>query len=458
WMRIVFAEGPRQLLNAQTLYAVMQADLVPAGDHAAKDGHSSISQFWINLGILANHNREQAAILFGMLFTFIVWVISVISLLVACISYVAFLWHHIPDSDGSLARYCRRKIDTRLSKIVGVKVKKALAREEQLRAKEAARTPSGGRPPQVQRQPTIPIVDEDDQSVRPGDLTRQTTQNTFSSAPLQHNPGIASLSRQPTFPDVSPTSGRPDAPSRSTTQSSARSNDSYGSDAPLMTAAGGMGYGPARSYSRPLPLRSASNQSMSFDGLPVSRKPTAGSQITQYSYNSAYSSRPPPGRMTSNSGPRGPSRQNIDTSIRGPSMHFQGYGPSPRPGTQISTPPAQTQEYEMCTQPPSTVPPSNDQYVAYNPSMYKPLPEPQRPATTAPQQDYFSHQPPPPQRSGTAPLPLPPRSDTAPPTDAPTYDNFYANHNSHPRPPMPTRPATAVSGAWNGQRRPLQRF
>ncbi|KAL8940839.1 MAG: hypothetical protein Q9216_002591 [Gyalolechia sp. 2 TL-2023] len=162
WIRIIFAQGPRQLLNAQTLYAVMQADLVPAGDHAAKDGRSAASQFWVNIGILASDNREQAAILFGMLFTLIIWIISVVSLLVACIFYVTFLWHHIPRSDGSLTRYCRRKIDTRLSKIVSVKVNKALARHDILRAREAGRTPSGERPPQVKRQPTIPIVDDDE--------------------------------------------------------------------------------------------------------------------------------------------------------------------------------------------------------------------------------------------------------------------------------------------------------
>ncbi|KAL9005427.1 MAG: hypothetical protein Q9188_001821 [Gyalolechia gomerana] len=469
WMRIIFAQGPRQLLNAQTLYAVMKADLVPAGDHAAKDGHSAISQFWINTGILANHNREQAAILFGMLFTLLIWIISVVSLLVACIFYVTFLWHHIPSSDGSLTRYCRRKIDTRLSKIVSVKVNKALARGDNLRARGAARTPSGERPPQVKRQPTIPLVDDDDQSVRPGDLTRQTTQNTLSSTPSHH--ATAALTRQPTIPDVSPISERPDAPSRSTTQSSARTNESYGSDAPLMGAAGGMGYCPARSYSRPLPSRSASNQSMPYDRVPMSRKPTAGSQNTQKSYNPAFSWRPPPGRMDSNSIIRGPSRQNTELSTNA-STQYGDYGPLSRNGTHTSIPSPQTytqsQEYEMRPQPPSTSPSrgsSNSQYVAYNPNVHNGSANFQRPATTAPAQDYFSHQPyaPPPQRSGAAPLPPPPRSGTAPPPQASTYDNnmnfgFEGQRSENPLPPIPSRPATAGPGALNGQRRPFQRF
>ena len=449
-MRIVFAQGPRQLLNAQTLYAVMQADLVPAGDHAAKDGHSSISQFWVNIGILANHNREQAAILFGMLFTLVIWIFSVVSLLVACIFYITFLWHHIPDSDGSLANYCRRKMDSRLAKIVGVKVKKALAREDQLRAREAARTPSGDQPPQIKRQPTIPIVDDDNQSVSPGGLTRQTTQSTFSSTPSHHAAEYSMPNRRPTVPDISPIYGRPDAPSRSTTQSSACSLESYGSDAPLMAAAGNMGYGPARSYSKPLPARSASDRSMSFAHSPINRKSTADSQNTHYSYSSSNSSRPPPGRTTSGSALRGMPYQNTNPSTSGPLNQFQGHGPLTRLNTQTAIPLALSQEYEMRTQVSSAGPssgPSNGQYVAYNPSIHKV----QRSTGSVSPRDYFSHQnPPPPQRSGTAPLQQPPRSGTAPPSNAPTQNDVY----SYPMPPMPTRPATAGSVSWNGRRKP----
>lgn len=470
WIRIIFAQGPRQLLNAQTLYAVMQIDLVPAGDHAAKDGRTSISQFWANVGVLANHNREQAAILFGMLFTLVIWIISVISLLLACICYVTFLWHHIPRSDGSLTRYCCRKIDTRLSKIVSVKVNKALAKEDSIRARYAAKTSSGDRPPQVKRQPTLPLVDDDDQSVAPGVVTRRTTQNTFSSIPSDHATGPATLTRQPTIPDVSPVSERPYAPSRSITQTSARTDDSYGSDAPLMAAAAGMGYGPVRSYSRPLPARSASDRSMPYDRMPMSRKPTDGSQSTQYSYNSAYSSRPPPGGINSSSIIRGPSRQNTDT----PSAEYQGYGPPTRRATQdsIASPQSYTQlqEYEMHPQPSTIAPsrgPSNGQYVAYNPNIHNASANLQRPATTTPAEDYFSLQPlpPPPQRSGTAPPPLsqPPRSGTAPPPRVSPYESnmdsgFGAQRNDYPLPPIPSRPATAGPGAWNGQRRPVQRF
>ncbi|KAL8689256.1 MAG: hypothetical protein Q9218_005029 [Villophora microphyllina] len=482
WMRIVFAEGPRQLLNAQTLYSVMQANLVPAGEHAAKDGHSAISQFWINLKILADQNREQAAILFGMLFTLIIWVISVLSLLLACIFYITFLWHHIPASDGSLKRYCRRKIDSRLSKIVSKKIEKAIARDEMLRAKEASKGSNSGRPAHIKRQPTIPVVDGDDQSFTPEPISRQTTQATFSTHSSQHHNQSPNLSRQATIPNIEPTDDRPEGPSRSTTQSSTRSYDSYGSDAPLMGAAGRMGYGPpARSYSRPLPSRSTSKHSSLYDRPLISRKPTASSQSTQPSYNTACSSRPPPSRMTSNGPSRGPSRQNTGNSSYTPSMQSSSHYsiPPTRYGSRTPAPiPTPTQTFELRPQPPRSVSAApTQQYVAYNPNLHIPQQQP-RPATTTPTRNftspplpplpadgYFAPHPPPP-RSGTAP-PLPPlpipRSGTAPPrqyagsyehSDSPVYGQQMGY--GQPTQAVPVRAATAGPGmdghGWNPRR------
>ncbi|KAL8948936.1 MAG: hypothetical protein Q9222_004923 [Ikaeria aurantiellina] len=479
WIRIVFAEGPRQLLNAQTLYSVMQANLVPAGEHAAKDGHSSISQFWTNVGILATHNREQAAILFGMLFTLIIWLFSVLGLLLACIFYIAFLWHHIPDSDGSLSRYCRRKIDTRLAKIVSVKIDKALAREERLRTREGTKGSKAAkedRPPQIKRQPTVPLIDEDQEPLRSDALARQGTQSTFSSGPSRQDTGLSVLSRQPTIPDVFSANSRPEAPSRTTTQSSSQTDMSYGSDAPLIGAAGDMGYGqPGRSYSKPPPSsRNPSNGSRPNGYPPAQRNPSTGSYATERSYSTTFSSRPPPGRMASHSTGRILSRQNTNTSLGNPSIPY-----SPPMSHDRSTP---TQKYEMRNHPSNaTFPrgPSPGQYVAYNPNVHnqqqQQLPShPPRnftlPTGPPPSDDYFSYQQPPPfTRSGTAPLPplpLPPRSGTAPiPQVTPYADSMYtpSSHGNPPRPSMPTRAATAApdvmgmarNGSW--QRKPATR-
>lgn len=108
----------------------MQLNLIPEGEHAATDGRAPVLQFFVNVGILADSSPEQAVILFGMLFTLIIWVISAISLLIAVVLYLLFLFHHIPSADGGLSGYCRRKINGRMEKIVKVKVDKALKKEK----------------------------------------------------------------------------------------------------------------------------------------------------------------------------------------------------------------------------------------------------------------------------------------------------------------------------------------
>ena len=90
WLRIIFAEGPRQAINAMTLMSVMQSNVIPTGAHAASAGNSPVAQFFINVKILAEGNQIRAVILFGMLFTLIVWAISALGLAISCILYIMF--------------------------------------------------------------------------------------------------------------------------------------------------------------------------------------------------------------------------------------------------------------------------------------------------------------------------------------------------------------------------------
>lgn len=111
WMNTVFADGPRQVVNAITLYSVMQMDLLPGGENAEKSNDSGATQFFENIKILAENNNLRAVVLIGMLFTLVVWVLSMIKLIIAITLYLVFLFHHIPARDGTLTAYCRRKIN-----------------------------------------------------------------------------------------------------------------------------------------------------------------------------------------------------------------------------------------------------------------------------------------------------------------------------------------------------------
>ncbi|CRG84012.1 putative vacuolar membrane protein YJR054W [Talaromyces islandicus] len=256
WLRIVFADGPRQVLNAITLYSVLQLNLIPEGSHAAPDGTSPVAQFFINIKALAEKNYQQAVILFGMLFTLIIWVIAALSLLISVILYLIFLWHHIPSEDGSLKRYCRRKINRRLDRIVRKKTAKALAHDVQLKD----RTPTmplteGEELKPVKMAPTLPSLQEYPEDKKPivtvAPLSRQTTQTTLPSYSSQAGrlPSEEDLHQQPTLPDL----GGVDRPwlTKTNTQNSA-----YSESASMTANAEPMGYSPLdhqQSHMPPLP-------------------------------------------------------------------------------------------------------------------------------------------------------------------------------------------------------------
>ncbi|CAG7931687.1 unnamed protein product [Penicillium olsonii] len=195
WMNTIFADGPRQVINAITLYSVMQMDLIPGGKNAAHDdGSSSIGQFFNNIKILAEDNNLQAVVLFGMLFTLIIWVLSVLKLISAIVLYLIFLFHHIPAEDGTLSRYCRRKVGQRLKRIVHRKNNKALAKGLKLQN----RAPTQPSLAAFDTKPALPVLDDKGPIVTT--ISRSTTQTTLptysrsnSSTAPGHNPTLPNL-------------------------------------------------------------------------------------------------------------------------------------------------------------------------------------------------------------------------------------------------------------------------
>ena len=425
------------MINALTLYSVMQADLVPVGDHSATKGHTPIVQFFVNVQILAGKEKEQAAILFGMLFTLIIWVFSALSLLLAVIFYIVFLWHHIRD--GSLSKYCRRKIDTRLHQIVKKKVNKALNRKHKAWTKQEERDIKAGvfKAP-AKRQPKLPVLDtEETQNFAP--ISRQTTQaeiSPFDSRPpsrtshtqslLRREPTVPSvLSREPTIPAVmsrEPTlpnliNGRPQPPSRMTTQGSLSLNQSYADDAPLLDSAGAMGY--QQASTRRAPSRMDSERTFNNMRPPPGHSSSRNTHLNARVFNSSAA------------GMGRPSRTDTDVSARTATGSFtsqpssrkpiplntsfdHGGGPSVVSGASRGL----NQEIEMQTPNAANRPnaPSNESsYMSFNPTPYyvtgsipssgqapsRSFTQPLRP----PQYDYFGSIPRPSQRSGTAPIP-----------------------------------------------------
>jgi hypothetical protein len=221
----------------------LQLNLIPEGSNAAPNGTSSVAQFFINIKALADKNLQQAVILFGMLFTLIIWVIAALSLMISVILYLIFLWHHIPSEDGSLKRYCRRKINRRLERIVRKKTAKALAHDVQLLDRAPTMPLSEGEELKpVKMAPTLPSLQEYPEDKKPivtvAPLSRQTTQTTLPpyGSQMGLGPSDEDMHQQPTLPDLGV-----DRPwlTKTNTQNSA-----YSESSSLTASAEPMGYSP----------------------------------------------------------------------------------------------------------------------------------------------------------------------------------------------------------------------
>lgn len=150
----------------------------------------------------------QAVLLFAMLFTFVIWVVTFLCLLLSVVLYLLFLWHHIPTEDGSLSTYCRRKINTRLERIVKRKVNKALAEgitlQDRKRTDLETGTTSSGT---LKSQPTLPTFDYVNSAPTPKvpDLSRQPTLATlppYSRPATSNTDHQFGYERQPKLPNM----------------------------------------------------------------------------------------------------------------------------------------------------------------------------------------------------------------------------------------------------------------
>lgn len=224
--------------------------------------------FFEKIGALANESYQQAAVLSGMVFTLFIWVFSALSLLLAALFYIFFLWHYIPKQDGGLSGYCERKINKRLMKVVSVKVNKAIAKEERQRvqaelkaAKKTGEKPPAGRQATL---PTIPNLDAKKDDSLPG-MPTLSRNDTMATLPLYTSrpgtPGSIELSRLD--------QKRP-LPQRAGTNNTFASQTSYSSNAPLMGSAANMGQGRSASPEPTLPQ-------IDFNNYPPARPGTAQS-------------------------------------------------------------------------------------------------------------------------------------------------------------------------------------
>ncbi|CAI6332064.1 unnamed protein product [Periconia digitata] len=298
---IILAQGPRMAINAITLWAVVDAQLIPVGEHASED-HNSFVQFFRNIETLTQEgNKQETVIYFTMLFSLVIWVIGALSLLVSFLFYIFYLWHHVDKSDGSLTKYCRRKIETRLERIVSKKIKKALEKQDMKRRKEEQIAVGKGEA--TARLPTLPKLGDDDTSSVYSMATTATLPPYSSNGPSRTNTmnttrtgGMGNSMKQPSLPSLSE---RP-MPVRTDTQGTAFSTNS---NAPLLGHSADMGMA---SPLPPMPTRDPNAEY--FNGPPSRGPPPNGMAGRPFSPMSHGRSSPAPRGMT----------PHIDTQFGGP--------------------------------------------------------------------------------------------------------------------------------------------
>ncbi|KAK3820569.1 MAG: hypothetical protein JOS17DRAFT_688451, partial [Linnemannia elongata] len=136
WKRLLFADGPRQIINGIILIRLISGHWSTHGPQIWLYGLDTMKTITVSL----------------MIFTLTLWVISVLLMFVAVVLYIPLVIH----IQGNLKEYCCHKIDKRIDEIVKKKAKE--------RAQEAAKNQKNGKggdtPLQKPTLPNINLFDE----------------------------------------------------------------------------------------------------------------------------------------------------------------------------------------------------------------------------------------------------------------------------------------------------------
>jgi hypothetical protein len=421
----------------------MRMDLLPGGENASgEDDKSPAQQFFENIKILAVDNHLRAVVLIGMTFTVVIWIFSILKLASAVVLYLIFLFHHIPSEDGTLKAYCRRKISTRLKRIVTQKVNKALSKGLALQD----RTPTQPNLFAGQENPSLPSVGKSDTDKGPGAtvLSRSTTQTTLP--PYTSRPGTAAPDQNPSLPNVASFDEKPSL-SRTATESSEYS-ESASLGGSTATA-----FSPLDSQNSPAPPVPPIPMYSMRSEPPVSRPPTSQSRFTPA---------PPPvngaGRFTSGPGYGSPSPSThynpsaMGRRTPGPPAPVNGPGPF-TPGSEYgsSSPSTNYNPSAMGRRTPGPPAPVN------GPGRFTPGPEYGIPSSSANGNPYPMGGPSPAPYRAYIPATNPyGRSLTpgagVPPDNTPARTFSPAGYSASPSPGPPGRSFTPVG--WNGTPQP----
>ncbi|KAI0352831.1 hypothetical protein OH77DRAFT_1497621 [Trametes cingulata] len=169
WKRLLFADGPRQSINALTLYAF----------YLSKEDDGP---FW-QISKYFDGDLITSALTVSTAFTVFIFALSLFMLIVAGICYIPLLCH----IQGNLKEYCCHKVDKRIAEIIKRRNKQRLAKAAALAKKEAAgdfshlKNKKGELIAKPLPQPTLPNVSLDDDDDVASIRTRGPAPSTFGA-------------------------------------------------------------------------------------------------------------------------------------------------------------------------------------------------------------------------------------------------------------------------------------
>ncbi|KZT66012.1 vacuole protein [Daedalea quercina L-15889] len=227
WKRVIFAEGPRQSINALTLYALY---LSRKGDGEWYD----ISKYF------SGNNYITIAITISTAFTTFIFALSLLMLVIAGICYIPLLTY----IQGNLKEYCCHKVDKRIAEIIKRRNKQRLAKAAALAKKEAAgdfshlKNSRGEFIAKPLPQPTLPNVMLDDDDDKASMRSRGPPASTISANPYYETKDAYSPTEYPPMPAYNPAYGQHQYnQSVGTFDAPSPYEDDYGSTAHLATSA-----------------------------------------------------------------------------------------------------------------------------------------------------------------------------------------------------------------------------
>lgn len=146
WKRLIVADGPRQVINALTLFGLLE-----------------VNKFSTNVYDYYGGSIFTGIMLLTMIFTVIIFAGSVVLLLIASLLYLPLLCY----IKGNLKEYCCHKIDKRITELVHIKKKQRVAKQAAIARAEAngdfkhLMNKKGIIVGQKMLQPTLPKVEVD---------------------------------------------------------------------------------------------------------------------------------------------------------------------------------------------------------------------------------------------------------------------------------------------------------